>query len=155
MNSLQPVMALLGQTERERDELAVLSQRAAAAQRTAAVQLDQLVTYRREYEQRWAHQFRTDGRMELVNCYRGFMERLTQAVEQQRRVALQAETQLEEARLALRHGEIRVASVRKLIERRVADVRVAVDRREQKATDEFAARAAWNLRATDGLAGAL
>ena len=155
MNSLQPVMALLGQTERERDELAVLSQRAAAAQRTAAVQLDQLVTYRREYEQRWAHQFRTDGRMELVNCYRGFMERLTQAVEQQRRVALQAETQLEEAQLALRDGEIRVASVRKLIERRVADVRVAVDRREQKATDEFAARAAWNLRATGGLAGAL
>jgi flagellar FliJ protein len=114
-----------------------------------------LVTYRREYEQRWAHQFRTDGRMELVNCYRGFMERLTQAVEQQRRVAMQTEIQLEEAQLALRDGEIRVASVRKLIERRVADVRVAVDRREQKATDEFAARAAWNVRATDGLAGAL
>ncbi|MBP6225942.1 MAG: flagellar export protein FliJ, partial [Rhizobacter sp.] len=138
MISLQPVMTLLGQTERERDELAADCQRASVAQRTASVQLEQLVTYRREYEERWAHQFRTDGRMELVNCYRGFMERLTQAVEQQRRVAVQAGAELEQAQLALREGEIRVASVRKLIERRVADVRVAVDRREQKASDEFA-----------------
>ena len=154
MNSLQPVMTLLGQTERERDELAADCQRASVAQRTASVQLEQLVTYRREYEERWAHQFRTDGRMELVNCYRGFMERLTQAVEQQRRVAVQAGAELEQAQLALREGEIRVASVRKLIERRVADVRVAVDRREQKASDEFASRAAWMQRTT-GLAGAL
>ena len=154
MNSLQPVMTLLGQTERERDELAADCQRASVAQRTASVQLEQLVTYRREYEERWAHQFRTDGRMELVNCYRGFMERLTQAVEQQRRVAVQAGAELEQAQLALREGEIRVASVRKLIERRVADVRVAVDRREQKASDEFASRAAWMQR-TAGLAGAL
>ncbi|MDO9316128.1 MAG: flagellar export protein FliJ [Burkholderiaceae bacterium] len=155
MNSLQPVMTLLGQTERERDELAAGCQRAATAQRTAAAQLEQLVVYRREYEQRWANNFRTDGRMELVNCYRGFMERLTQAVEQQRRVTAQAEAELEQARLALRDSEIRVASVRKLIERRVADVRVAVDRREQKATDEFAARAAWNLQGAGGWAGAL
>lgn len=154
MNSLQPVMTLLGQAERERDELAVDCQRAAAAQRSAAAQLEQLVTYRREYEKRWAHQFRTDGRMELVNCYRGFMERLTQAVEQQRRVVIQADAEFEQARLALRDGEIRVASVRKLIERRVADVRVAVDRREQKASDEFASRAAW-MQGANGLAGAL
>jgi flagellar FliJ protein len=155
MNSLQPVMTLLGQAERERDELAVACQRVTAAQRTAAMQLEQLVTYRREYEKRWAHQFRTDGRMELVNCYRGFMERLTQAVEQQRRVAMQADAEFEQAKLALRDGEIRVASVRKLIERRVADVRVAVDRREQKASDEFASRATWNLQGAGGLAGAL
>ncbi|MDL2339119.1 MAG: flagellar export protein FliJ [Pseudomonadota bacterium] len=155
MSSLQPLMTLLGQAERERDGLAVDCQRATVTQQTAVVQADQLLTYRREYEQRWAHQFRTDGRMELVNCYRGFMERLTQAVEQQRRVAAHAHTELEQARLSLRDSEIRVASVRKLIERRVADVRVAVDRREQKAADEFASRAAWNQRGADGLAGTL
>lgn len=155
MNSLQPVMALLGQAERERDALAADGQRATAAQRTAAAQLDQLVTYRREYEKRWAHQFRTDGRMELVNCYRGFMERLTHAVEMQRQMALQADAALEHARLALRDAEVRVASVRKLIERRVAEVRIAGDRREQKACDEFAARATWNLQSAGGAAGAL
>lgn len=155
MNSLQPVMTLLGQAERERDALAVDSQSATVAQRTASAQLDQLMSYRRDYEKRWAHQFRTDGRMELVNCYRGFMERLTHAVETQRHIAQQADGVLEQARLALRDAEVRVASVRKLIERRVAEVRIAGDRREQNACDEFAARATWNLHGTGDRAGAL
>lgn len=157
MSPLQPLMILLGQAERERDDLAAACQRATAAQQTAATQAEQLLTYRREYEQRWAHQFRTDGRMELVNCYRGFMERLTVAVEQQRRVAAQAETELALARSALRDGEVRVASVRKLIERRVAEAHTAAQRREQKNCDEFASRASWNQQQQPhaaGLAGA-
>ena len=153
MSPLQPLMTLLGQVERERDDLALSCQRAARAQQTAAMQADQLVTYRREYEQRWAAQFRTDGRMELVNCYRGFMERLTQAVEQQCAIAAGADAALAQARRALTEGEMRVASVRKLIERRVAEARTAAQRREQKASDEFASRASWNRSATD-LAGA-
>ena len=44
----------------------------------------------------------------------------------------------------LRGQEMRVASVRKLLERRVQELRLAADRRDQKQTDEFAARAAWN-----------
>ena len=146
MSYMQPLITLLGQCERERDELAMSSQRAAMAHRSALEQADQLVVYRGEYEQRWAEQFRTDGRMELVNCYRGFMERLTLAVEQQQRIVAQAEVEFEQSRLALRDGEIRVASVRKLIDRRLAEMRLSANRREQKATDEFASRAAWNQR---------
>ena len=153
MKSLQPLKTLLGQCERERDELAVTSQRAAMAHRSAVEQAEQLVVYRGEYEKRWAEQFRTDGRMELVNCYRGFMERLTQAVDQQHRMVVQAEAAFEQTRLALRDGEIRVASVRKLIDRRVAEMRLSADRREQKATDEFASRAAWNQRHSDDHSG--
>ena len=154
MSILQPLMTLLGQVERERDDLALACQRAAQAQQTAATQAEQLLAYRREYEKRWAHQFRTDGRMELVNCYRGFMERLTQAVEQQHAVAAQAAAELDNAQRALRDGELRVASVRKLIERRVAEAHTAAQRREQKACDEFASRASWH-RAAAGLAGAV
>ncbi len=150
MSSLQPLMTLLEQCERERDELAVTHQRALTAHRSATDQAEQLVVYRGEYERRWAEQFRTDGRMELVNCYRGFMDRLTQAVEQQKHMVLQAEAALEKARLTLRDGEIRVASVRKLLERRLSEIRLSADRREQKATDEFASRMAWSQRnATD------
>ena len=152
MSILQPLMTLLGQVERERDDLALTCQRAAQAHQTAAHQAEQLLTYRREYEKRWAHQFRTDGRMELVNCYRGFMERLTQAVEQQRAATVQAQAELDHARVALRESELRVASVRKLIERRVAEADVATQRREQKASDEFASRASWHK--VTGLAGA-
>lgn len=143
MNPLQPLMALLAQTERERDEAWARAQQAAQAQQNAAAQCEQLLTYRREYEQRWSAQFRTEGRIELVHCYRGFMDRLTQAVEQQQRVAAHAATQLEQARAALAEQEMRVASVRKLIERRRQELRLSADRIEQKQTDEFGSRMAW------------
>jgi flagellar FliJ protein len=144
MSALQPLMTLLGQVERERDDLAAACQRAATLHRSAVDQVEQLRTYRAEYQARWSEQFRTDGRIELVHCYRGFMERLTMAVEQQHQSALDASDRLEATQLALREGEIRVASVRKLIERRLAEARTASDRREQKASDEFASRAAWS-----------
>lgn len=148
MNPLQPLMALLAQTERERDEAWARAQQAAQAQLNAAAQADQLLTYRREYEQRWSAQFRTEGRIELVHCYRGFMDRLTQAVEQQQRVAEHATAQMEHARAALAEQEMRVASVRKLIERRRQELRLSADRVEQKQTDEFGSRVAWGTPTT-------
>lgn len=143
MNPMQPLMALLAQTERERDQAWAEAQQASQSHQTANAQVDQLLVYRREYEQRWAAQFKSEGRMELVHCYRGFMERLTQAVEQQQRVCDYAQTQVDRARIKLAEEEMRVASVRKLIERRAQELRLAADRQEQKQTDEFGSRMAW------------
>ena len=143
MNSLQPLTALLAQAERERDDAWTQAQCAGEAEAAAAAQADQLVTYRREYEQRWSAQFKTEGRIELVHCYRGFMDRLTQAVQQQQRVAAQAAQRHQQARAALAEQELRVASVRKLIERRRQELRISADRVEQKETDEFGSRGAW------------
>ena len=154
MNPLQALMALLAQTERERDVAMADAQRAAQAHLAAEAQAEQLLTYRREYEQRWGAQFRNEGKMELVNCYRGFVERLSQAVEQQQRIAQHAATQVERTRDTLLQHEVRVASVRKLIERRAKELRLSADRLEQKATDEFGARAAWAHHGLGGLAHA-
>jgi flagellar FliJ protein len=143
MNPLQPLMALLAQTERERDEAWAEAQQAMQSQQSAAAQSDQLLVYRREYEQRWSAQFRTEGRIELLHCYRGFMDRLTQAVEQQQRIAEHAAAQVERTRQALAEREVRVASVRKLIERRRQELRLTADRAEQKQTDEFGSRMGW------------
>ena len=143
MNPLQPLMALLAQTERERDEAWAALQRATEAQARASAQADQLLAYRRDYEQRWSAQFKTGGRIELVHCYHGFMDRLTQAVEQQQRIAQQALAQVEHARTSLTAQEVRVGAVRKLIERRRHELRIAAERIEQKQTDEFGARMAW------------
>jgi len=152
MNPLQPLLALLAQTERERDAAWTDTQRAVQMQLAAVGQAEQLLTYRREYEQRWGTQFRSEGRMELVHCYRGFIDRLTQAVDQQQRVAQHATAQMERARKVLREHEIRVASVRKLIERRSHELRLSANRYEQKQTDEFGARIAWNPQG-GGMAG--
>jgi flagellar FliJ protein len=148
MNPLQPLMTLLTQTERERDEAWAAAQQAMQSQQNAAAQADQLLIYRREYEQRWSAQFRTEGRIELVHCYRGFMDRLTQAVEQQQRIAEHAAAQVERTRQALAERELRVASVRKLIERRRQELRLTADRAEQKQTDEFGSRMSWGTPAS-------
>jgi flagellar FliJ protein len=143
MNELQPLMTLLGQAESERDEALGHSQRQDAAQRAAQAQAEQLLMYRGDYEARWSDHFSRQAKIELLHCYQGFIQRLTLAIEQQNRVATQAASQAALALAALNEAEMRVASVRKLIERRVGEQQLREERREQKQTDEFAARVAW------------
>jgi flagellar protein FliJ len=149
-NPLAPLMALLAQTERERDDALQQHQRLEAAFQAAQTQADQLVTYRRDYEQRWTAQFSKEGAMPLVNCYQNFNERLTQAVEFQRNAVQQAQSAAEKGRATWMEREIRVASVRKLIERRVHEIQLSTERREQKITDEFASRAGWGKQNDHG-----
>ena len=143
MTELQPLMTLLVQAEGERDEALAHSQRQDAAQRAAQAQADQLLMYRGDYEARWSDHFSRQAKIELLHCYQGFIQRLTLAIEQQNRVATQAASQAALALAALNEAEMRVASVRKLIERRVGERQLRAERHEQKQTDEFAARVAW------------
>ena len=144
MTDLQPLTLLLGQHERQRDAALAEHQRAMLASEAANAQAAQLLSYRREYEQRWGDQFRREGQIELVRCYQSFTERLTQAVDQQTLMAELATKRVETALIALRESELRCASVRKLIERRTHEQRLGAERRDQKQTDEQASRAAWN-----------
>ena len=149
-SNLQPLMVLLAQTERQRDLAITEHQRTKVAFEAASEQSTQLLTYRREYEQRWSAQFSRDGKMELVHCYHAFMERLSQAVDQQGRVAGYAEQNSGRAQDRLREIELRCASVRKLIERRTQGIRQSAEKRDQKQTDEQASRTAWMQRSTSG-----
>lgn len=150
MTDLQPLLVLLSQHDRQRDAALVDHQRAVAANQAAMAQATQLHDYRRDYEQRWTAQFTSQGQMELVHCYQSFNQRLTLAVDQQALSAAVAAEQLARALARLQEAEMRCASVRKLIERRTLEQRLATDRREQKQTDEFAARAAWNRASAAG-----
>ncbi len=147
MTSLHPLTTLLAQTERERDMALANHLRAQTAHSAAVAQAEQLLLYRREYEQRWHKQFASVCKIELVRCYQGFVERLTQAVEHQARTAEQTATQAERTGTELLAVEMRCASVRRLIEKRVRDVRADAERRDQKQTDEQASRAAWGRNA--------
>ncbi|HEX7440313.1 MAG TPA: flagellar export protein FliJ [Caldimonas sp.] len=143
MTNLQPLIALLAQTERQRDLALADQMKAQAASQAAQAQAENLLAYRRDYEQRWSAQFCREGRIELVRCYQGFMERLTQAVDAQVRTARLASAQLERATTTVREHEIQVAAVSKLVERRLAEGRREAHRHEQKENDELAARIAW------------
>ncbi len=144
MNELQPLSALLSHAERERDEALAHRQQVQRSLEAARSQAEQLLAYRRDYEQRWAQRFAQAGQVQLLHSYHGFVTRLTQAVEHQERVVVQTERQLERASETLQQQELRVASVLKLIERRLAEIEKLGAQREQHSLDELASRAAWN-----------
>ena len=147
---MQTLQTLLGQAESARDAAQAALRIAVDAAERARAQLDQLQTYRGEYQQRWQAQFSRHAAIEIVQCYRSFMDRLEQAVAQQQRVSEQVERQAEHARTRLSECELRVASVRKLIERRLHELEQRQRRIDQKRDDEAAQRAAWQRpKATD------
>ena len=147
MNSPQALLSLLAHAERERNCAMSDAKRVELEHRAAQRQADQLLAYRSDYEQRWSRSFGGDGGgIAIVHCYQGFMQRLDAAIETQQRVVALAAQRLDAAQALWQQREIRVASVRKLIERRGEQARAGEQRREQRQQDEHAMRAAW-LRA--------
>ena len=142
-DDLHSLQILLAHAERQRDEALAEQMKLDAARRSAETQAARLFDYRREYEARWGAEFSREGKIELVRCYQGFVQRLTQAVDQQQRVAVHAATQVEHATATARGHDIRAAALKKLIERRMQEGHRAGAVQEQQQSDEHAARAAW------------
>ena len=142
-DDLNALRLLLARAEAQRDEAMAEQMKLEATHRASVAQAEQLVAYRREYEQRWSAEFCREGKMELVRCYQGFMVRLTQAVEQQERIAVHAAAQAERATAIMRGHDVRAAALKKLVERRLQEGRRLAIGLEQKQSDEFATRAAW------------
>lgn len=142
MNPLLTLQTLLQRAEAERDTaLAALRQVEALVQQ-AELQARQLSDYRSDYDQRWTTRFRTSGTTELLHCHRGFGQRLDQAIGHQQLNTQHLGNRLRQARAVLLAREQRVAAVRKLLERRQAELQKITARRDQRATDEAAQRAA-------------
>lgn len=137
------LQAVLKHAEGERDAALADLTRLVESQGRLRLQQDQLQTYRREYHERWTAQFRISGGAEVLQHYQGFVVRLNHALDQLAAQMELAERQTAKARDHLMDREMRVAAVRKLIERREADGVRRAAQREQRHTDELAARLAW------------
>lgn len=145
-------LQLMMQREQQHcDQAQSALQRADEGARRAREQCQQLLAYRGEYEARWSAQFHQGGTMDILMCYRSFMQRLDQAVALQKRQAELCERQLAQARQLLMECERRLASVRKLLERRLAELAQLGRQREQKQTDEQAQRMRWHNTRRDQL----
>lgn len=140
--STQTLTILLERAEAERDAALAQLKLLTAQAEQARAQAEQLDQYRGEYQQRWAQQFARQTTIEIVGCYQSFGLRLDQAIDQQGYASRHAQQRVERAQATLRELELRVASVRKLLERRQGETRRAAQRQEQKTTDEQASRAA-------------
>jgi flagellar FliJ protein len=143
MDRLSLLNTLL-EREREKRDAALTEWRQAEAQEHAArEQADSLVTYRSDYRKRWAAQFSQRAPIEILHCYQGFVDRLEQAIGAQQGVVEQAAGRVLAARQRLRHRETKVATVQRLIERRLQAQALKDQRREQKTVDEAAQRLGW------------
>jgi len=131
---------LLEHAERLRDEARAALLQAEDKARRLQLQAAQLHDYRAEYRQRHPALGGRSSSPELLRVHQDFMLRLDQALAQQQaqcEAAGQRTVALCEALLA---QELRVAAVRKLVERRAQQARSQDDRREQQRSDEAAQR---------------
>lgn len=149
--SLDALKLLLERATQERDRLAGELRRGEEVLLRARRQGEQLGGYRGEYTQRWSTQFGRGGAIEIVHCYQSFMQRLDEALAQQQRHIAAAERGVAAVRQALLQAELRMASVKKLIERRQAELARLQERRDQRQTDETAQQLAMR-RARQGAA---
>jgi flagellar FliJ protein len=150
--SIALLQTLLDRAEQERDAAAAALRQAEALVAQAEQQAQALHTYRGEYDQRWTTRFQQAGTPELLHCHRGFGQRLDQAITHQQTNTRHLAQRLQQARSLLLAREQRVAAVRKLIDRRKAELQHSANRRDQRATDEAAQRAASHQRGQHPLA---
>jgi len=134
---------LLEREEAERDAIALAARQAQEHLERLQTQMTHFTQYRADYVARWQQQFHQAGGIEILQCYRNFMQRLDQAMSQLTLQQRQADVNFKRQRHRLVEAETRVAAIKKLIGRRLETHQRALQRREQKQTDEAAQRSAW------------
>ncbi len=139
-NPANPLFAVLSHSEEARDEALGEFERARQAVDAAKAQLQSLHDFRQQYQVRWQDQFSRSGGVEIMRCYNDFMTRMTEAEAEQLRRVEQAKVAQERCRLHLVERERRVAAVSLLMQKREQEHQRTENRRDQKATDELAAR---------------
>jgi flagellar FliJ protein len=142
MNSIGLLQTLLKHAEADRDTALAMLRQAETLVQNAEAQARQLSDYRSDYDLRWSAHFRQSGTTMLLHCHRGFGQRLDHAIAHQQTNTSHLGNRVQQAREVLLAREQRVAAVRKLIERRQTELQKIADRRDQRATDEAAQRAA-------------
>ncbi len=136
----QALHTLLGHAERQRDQALVTLLQTEQAVRGLRLQSEQLHAYRNEYRHRHPAAGGRSAAIELLRCHEDFMGRLEQALAQQLQQLRAAEAREQALRAELLALELRVASVRKLLERRGADADRHSQRQEQRRSDDAAQR---------------
>ena len=139
MSSLNALAVAVEAASRKRDDARRVLQDAQAAQQAALAQLEQLEGYARETEARWGVKADTAMKPEVMYHHYQFMNRLGHAAGFQTGVVGDHAHRVEAARQALLQAELRLASLRKVVDKRRQELELAQMRREQKQTDERAA----------------
>ena len=139
MSALKSVLLAIDVATRKRDQAGKQLVRAQRARQFAQGQLDQLESYAADSDARWTAGAQISTTPGLLQHHYQFMGRLRDAIAMQNSVMADLERQLEAARQLTLTAEFRLAGLRKVMSKKLADIAVTTARREQKQMDEFAA----------------
>ena len=139
MSSLNALSVAVEVASRKRDDARKVLQDTLAAEQAARAQLNQLEDYARETESRWGMKADTTMQPEVMYHHYQFMNRLGHAASIQKGVVGDQSARVQAAQRALLDAELRLASLRKVVEKRLNDLAMQQQRRDQKQTDERAA----------------
>lgn len=110
------------------------------AQVSAAEKLEMLIQYRQEYYDQFHLQMQNGVSSSIWRNYQYFIGTLDRAIEQQRAITEQADTRLAHGRSDWRNNKRRLNSFGTLADRVKRQQAQIVNKREQHANDEHAAR---------------
>lgn len=127
------------QATRQRDEQARRHAQAQRALEYGQGQLGQLQNYSADIDARWIGGHSVNLSVEMVKHHYQFMDRLQNAVTLQQGVIANLERQRMAAHQMLLQAEYRLAGFKQVIKGRRAELDGLQQRRDQRATDEFAA----------------
>lgn len=130
----------------QRDQQLSLVVQARQASQFALDQMLQLQSYAADTETRWSALARVQANAELMRHNHHFMARLHQAIGLQRLTLAALEDELRAAGKRLLTADLRLASLKQLMEKRQGAAAKLMARREQKQMDEFAALQHRNVR---------
>ncbi len=139
MSSLNAFAVAVELAERRRDAARQGLQGVQGARQAAQAQLDQLEGYAQETLGRWGASAGRALQPQLLQHHHQFMGRLEHAIGLQNRAVSAQQQRVAQAQQALLQAELRLASLRKVLQRRQDEQAVLQQRREQKQTDERAA----------------
>ena len=139
MSSLKAFQIAVEMAERQRDAARQAVQDVERARHAAQQQLDQLEGYAAETQGRWGVSADATIKPEVMYHHYQFMDRLSHAIGMQGGVIDGHAGRAQAAAQALLQAELRLASLRKVLEKRQRDIALLQTLREQKETDERAA----------------
>jgi flagellar FliJ protein len=134
-NSLQLAIDLASS---KREQAQADLQKVRATLGYANSQMGQLEQYAVETEQRWTRNAQVSTTVELLHHHYQFMERLQQAISLQTNVIAGASRNVQAAEQRMLQAELRLASLKVVLAKRLAEMDMLRQRQEQKLTDDFA-----------------
>lgn len=138
-SSLQAFLVAIEMAERQRDAARQALQDVRRGQQSAQRQFEQLQGYSEEIQGRWGAQEGMEVKPEVMHHQYQFMDRLGHAIGMQTGVLDEHAGRVQAAEQHLLQAELRLASLKKVVDKRRREQELLQARREQKQTDERAA----------------